>query len=597
MDTLRQYSIAHTVNTWGRPKPEEQVAVAHAVGNFWQFAGKVLDKMRQDPDGAGLDAVRHPQAGASMPEVVTDSYLHSMMMAGIVAAHETTANATANAMKLLLQHPRVWREHLRRPGADPERGRGMPAPQRLGGGLAPAGDEGRAGRRRRHPGRLEAADRHLVGQPRRAPFRRRRPVRHPARQRQRPPDLRLRLAPVHGQEPGAHGDADLPGGVHAPPAAHAAGRADASATCPTPRFAGPSTCGSNGTRRRTRSAATLRVLRGAGAGAHRRAVAPCDHAAGGGRARHAGRRRHRSSCASSRPTARALPRWTPGSHIDVECGDAGPVAPVLAVRRPGRCGALEIAVLREPRRPRRLGLAACATRGPATGCRIRGPRNHFRLDESAPAWRLHRRRHRHHADRGDGASRAGARHRLRAALQRPQPRATMAFSMSSQALHGERLHVHASGRRRGATTCAALLATPRARTRRSMPAARCACSRRSQQALRALAAGCAAHRALRVDRRHAGPGARACLRGRAEGLGPASCRCVPTRRCSPALRAANIDVQSDCEEGLCGSCEVRVLAGEVDHRDVVLTRAEREAHTRMMSCCSRARGERLVLEL
>ena len=64
-----------------------------------------------------------------------------------------------------------------------------------------------------------------------------------------------------------------------------------------------------------------------------------------------------------------------------------------------------------------------------------------------------------------------------------------------------------------------------------------------------------------------------------------------------ALRAANIDVQSDCEEGLCGSCEVRVLAGKVDHRDVVLTRAEREADVKMMTCCSRACGDRLVLEL
>ncbi|WP_188589922.1 2Fe-2S iron-sulfur cluster-binding protein, partial [Achromobacter denitrificans] len=64
-----------------------------------------------------------------------------------------------------------------------------------------------------------------------------------------------------------------------------------------------------------------------------------------------------------------------------------------------------------------------------------------------------------------------------------------------------------------------------------------------------------------------------------------------------ALRAANIDVQSDCEEGLCGSCEVRVLDGAVDHRDVVLTRAEREAGTRMMACCSRAQGGRIVLEL
>ena len=64
-----------------------------------------------------------------------------------------------------------------------------------------------------------------------------------------------------------------------------------------------------------------------------------------------------------------------------------------------------------------------------------------------------------------------------------------------------------------------------------------------------------------------------------------------------ALRRVNIDVQSDCGEGLCGSCEVRVLAGEVDHRDVVLTRSERQSHHKMMACCSRAKGDRLVLEL
>lgn len=64
-----------------------------------------------------------------------------------------------------------------------------------------------------------------------------------------------------------------------------------------------------------------------------------------------------------------------------------------------------------------------------------------------------------------------------------------------------------------------------------------------------------------------------------------------------ALRHTNIDVQSDCEGGLCGSCEVRVLAGEIDHRDVVLTRSERAAQARMMTCCSRAKGKRLILEL
>jgi cytochrome P450 len=108
MDLLRQYSIAHTVNTWGRPKPEEQVAVAHAVGNFWQLAGRILDKMREDPSGPGwMQYGMRKQR--ELPEV-SPIRTCTMMMAGIVAAHETTANASANAIKLLLQHPDVWRE-------------------------------------------------------------------------------------------------------------------------------------------------------------------------------------------------------------------------------------------------------------------------------------------------------------------------------------------------------------------------------------------------------------------------------------------------------------------------------------------------------
>jgi ferredoxin len=64
-----------------------------------------------------------------------------------------------------------------------------------------------------------------------------------------------------------------------------------------------------------------------------------------------------------------------------------------------------------------------------------------------------------------------------------------------------------------------------------------------------------------------------------------------------ALRSVNIDVQSDCAEGLCGSCEVRVLSGNIDHRDKVLTAKERQSNSKMMVCCSRAQGDRLVLEL
>ena len=61
------------------------------------------------------------------------------------------------------------------------------------------------------------------------------------------------------------------------------------------------------------------------------------------------------------------------------------------------------------------------------------------------------------------------------------------------------------------------------------------------------------------------------------------------------LREAGIDVGSDCEEGLCGSCEMPLLAGEPDHRDRVLSRAEREGRQRIITCCSRAQGDRLVI--
>lgn len=52
-----------------------------------------------------------------------------------------------------------------------------------------------------------------------------------------------------------------------------------------------------------------------------------------------------------------------------------------------------------------------------------------------------------------------------------------------------------------------------------------------------------------------------------------------------------------CREGVCGTCEVRVLEGTPDHRDLVLTDAERAAGDRMMVCCSGAKSSRLVLDL
>jgi ferredoxin-NADP reductase len=57
-----------------------------------------------------------------------------------------------------------------------------------------------------------------------------------------------------------------------------------------------------------------------------------------------------------------------------------------------------------------------------------------------------------------------------------------------------------------------------------------------------------------------------------------------------------VQVFTDCEEGICGTCEIGVLEGEVEHRDDVLSAEEKEAGRSMMVCVSRAKGRRLVLD-
>ncbi|MGV9713511.1 PDR/VanB family oxidoreductase [Gordonia sp. NPDC003424] len=64
-----------------------------------------------------------------------------------------------------------------------------------------------------------------------------------------------------------------------------------------------------------------------------------------------------------------------------------------------------------------------------------------------------------------------------------------------------------------------------------------------------------------------------------------------------AIRSAGVDHPSSCEMGFCGTCEVKVLAGTVDHRDDLLTDDEKAAGATMMPCVSRAACARLVLDV
>ena len=64
-----------------------------------------------------------------------------------------------------------------------------------------------------------------------------------------------------------------------------------------------------------------------------------------------------------------------------------------------------------------------------------------------------------------------------------------------------------------------------------------------------------------------------------------------------ALRDAGLDVPSSCEQGICGTCETRVISGRPDHRDSLLSDDEKRSNKTMMICCSGSLGGDLVLDL
>lgn len=590
MDLLRQYSIAHTVNTWGRPRPEEQVAVAHAVGNFWQLAGRILDKMREDPSGPGwMQYGLRKQK--ELPEVVTDSYLHSMMMAGIVAAHETTANASANAIKLLLQHPDAWREICEDPSLIPNaveeclRHNGSVAAWRrlvtrdveVGGIRLPAGSKllivtSSANHDERHFADADLFDIRRDNASEQLTFgygSHQCMGKNLARMEmqvfleeltRRLPHMRLAQQTfTYVPNTSFRGPEHLL--VEWDPAQNPERRNPALLDVRQPvRIGEPST------HTITRTVVVERVTPAADGVVQLRLAAP---------------------------DGKPLPRWAPGSHIDVECGDTGLSRQYSLCGDPDDAGALEIAVLRGPDS---RGGSAWVHGSVSVGdrLRIRGPRNHFRFDEGCQRAIF--------IAGGIGITPVSAMARRARALGIDyefhycgRSRRAMAMLDALQALHGDRLHVYAGDEGRRADF-ASLLAQPDPRTHVY------ACG--PQRMLDTLAAYCEAwpEDALRVEHFVSKLGTLDASKEQpftVELKDSGLVMEVPAdQTLLTALRGANIDVQSDCEEGLCGSCEVRVLAGQVDHRDVVLTRSEREANRRMMACCSRAcGGGRLVLEL
>jgi phthalate 4,5-dioxygenase reductase subunit len=74
-----------------------------------------------------------------------------------------------------------------------------------------------------------------------------------------------------------------------------------------------------------------------------------------------------------------------------------------------------------------------------------------------------------------------------------------------------------------------------------------------------------------------------------------ACEIPVGRSILEVLREHGCTVASSCESGTCGTCRTALLAGEADHRDMVLMPDEMQSQ--VMICVSRARSAELVLDL
>ena len=63
------------------------------------------------------------------------------------------------------------------------------------------------------------------------------------------------------------------------------------------------------------------------------------------------------------------------------------------------------------------------------------------------------------------------------------------------------------------------------------------------------------------------------------------------------VNEAGVGVLSTCQQGTCGTCETKVISGEPEHRDSVLTPGEQAENQYMMICVSRCKGKKLILDI
>lgn len=275
-----------------------------------------------------------------------------------------------------------------------------------------------------------------------------------------------------------------------------------------------------------------------------------------------------------------LPPWTPGAHLDL-------VLPGAPVRQYSLCSSPDgetyrIAVLREPD-SRGGSRAVHDTVRPGQLVTVRGPRNHFELEQAAeylfiaggigitPILPMVRE-----------AARRGVRWSL---LYLGSARSRMAF-LNELAPYGDAVRIISRDTSPRVDLAAELAKAP--------DAAVYACGPENMLTqLQELGGDRVRVEFFSAPAIEYEPGGPFVVRLERTGV---DVEVAPDESILSAMRSVGVDVLSDCEEGICGSCETRVIDGEVEHRDFVLTSQEKQRGDCLMVCVSRAACPVLVLD-
>ncbi|MBU8865833.1 PDR/VanB family oxidoreductase [Paenarthrobacter aromaticivorans] len=291
------------------------------------------------------------------------------------------------------------------------------------------------------------------------------------------------------------------------------------------------------------------------------------------------------------PTGAQLPQWQPGSHLSLHLPN-GLIREYSLCSDPLDSNSWTVAVLRTPDS---RGGSQHVHEGLPVGAllKVEGPRNNFALEDAGryvlvaggigitPIISMARQLHA-----------AGADWSL---LYTGRSRATMAFLPEIVALAPDRITIHADDEANGRYPDLAA-----AVGELSPDVLVYACG--PEPLLKAVAGAMKDETQLRIERFKAPE--KVAVPAQSESAFDVVCHSTgqripvaPDVSVLAALNNAGIDVPSSCAEGICGTCETRVISGDVEHRDFLLSKAEQAANKSMFVCVSRCRSAELILDL